>query len=158
MQELFTSSEFATLLQALQQCPCEDRIDAWPTDQFSRMAEAGVMKWDQPEQWGYVANRINAAVRRESRRVAYGARSTPETIAWPGKEPEAESALPWLGRATEVVHPQRRHHDDEAESDRGPGKHRRRPRHVGEARHLALDGRVRRARARPGQGGGRSQQ
>ncbi len=52
MQDLFTSSEFATLLQALQQCPCEDRIDAWPTDQFSRMAEAGVMKWDQPEQWG----------------------------------------------------------------------------------------------------------
>ncbi|MEZ4319166.1 MAG: DUF1998 domain-containing protein [Myxococcota bacterium] len=40
---------------------------------------------------------------RESHRVAYGARSTADTVAWPGKEPQADSALPWLGRATEVV-------------------------------------------------------
>jgi 3-hydroxyacyl-CoA dehydrogenase len=34
-----------------------------------RCAKNPVVVKDQPEQWGYVANRINAAVRRESRRV-----------------------------------------------------------------------------------------
>ncbi len=40
---------------------------------------------------------------RDATRVAYGPRSAGDTLAWPGKEPQPDNALPWLGRATEVV-------------------------------------------------------
>ncbi|MCB9678572.1 MAG: DUF1998 domain-containing protein [Alphaproteobacteria bacterium] len=40
---------------------------------------------------------------RESIRVGYAPRVVGETLAWPGRDPEPDSARPWLGRATEVV-------------------------------------------------------
>ncbi len=46
-----------------------DETIAIVSDLARRCAKNPVVVKDQPEQWGYVANRINAAVRRESRRV-----------------------------------------------------------------------------------------
>jgi len=46
-----------------------DETIAIVSELAKRCGKNPVVVKDQPEQWGYVANRINAAVRRESRRV-----------------------------------------------------------------------------------------
>jgi hypothetical protein len=40
---------------------------------------------------------------RDAIRVAYAPRTGGNTVAWPGREPQPDNALPWLGRATEVA-------------------------------------------------------
>ncbi|MCP4175025.1 MAG: acyl-CoA/acyl-ACP dehydrogenase [Fuerstiella sp.] len=49
---LFASERFNLLLANLQQQVCDDRTDAWPSDQLRAMADAGVMSWDLPAEWG----------------------------------------------------------------------------------------------------------
>ncbi|MDG1896132.1 MAG: acyl-CoA/acyl-ACP dehydrogenase [Fuerstiella sp.] len=49
---LFASDNFALLLTKLQQQVCDDRTDVWPAEQLKAMADAGVMSWDVPVEWG----------------------------------------------------------------------------------------------------------
>ncbi|MEO2015394.1 MAG: acyl-CoA dehydrogenase family protein [Fuerstiella sp.] len=49
---LFASESFTSLLTNLRQQVCDDRTDAWPSEQLRGMAAAGVMSWDLPVAWG----------------------------------------------------------------------------------------------------------
>ena len=52
MSDLFATESFTWLLKNLRQQVCDDRTDAWPTRQLRVMADAGVMSWDLPVEWG----------------------------------------------------------------------------------------------------------
>lgn len=67
MSDLFTSSEFAALLTELQNSTCEESVDAWPRQQLSAMAKAGVTAWDMPAEWGGLA--LNSADQTEGLRL-----------------------------------------------------------------------------------------
>lgn len=54
MSDLFTSPEFLSLLEELQQSTCDDSVDAWPRPQLAAMAQAGITAWDVPVEWGGV--------------------------------------------------------------------------------------------------------
>jgi alkylation response protein AidB-like acyl-CoA dehydrogenase len=51
MSDIFTSDSFRSLLETLQQQPCEDVTSAWPRQHLMAMAKADVLRWDIPVSW-----------------------------------------------------------------------------------------------------------
>ncbi|MCA9050321.1 MAG: acyl-CoA/acyl-ACP dehydrogenase [Planctomycetaceae bacterium] len=54
MNSLLERPEFSELLEVLRSQSCPDRVDAWPADQLAALADAGVLRWDVPEEFGGV--------------------------------------------------------------------------------------------------------
>ena len=52
MHETFETPDFEQLLETLRADPAADSIEAWPETQLAAMASAGVMKWEQPAEFG----------------------------------------------------------------------------------------------------------
>lgn len=52
MDEILQTKEFQTLIQQLIAEPCSDQLLGWPKTQLKRMADAGVMQWDIPAEYG----------------------------------------------------------------------------------------------------------
>lgn len=52
MDETLQSEKFQSLIQALIEQPCPDQTLGWPKPQLEMMADAGVMQWDIPEEFG----------------------------------------------------------------------------------------------------------
>ncbi|MEZ6061562.1 MAG: acyl-CoA dehydrogenase family protein [Planctomycetaceae bacterium] len=52
MSDLFAASSFQSLLRELRREPFPDEVEAWPAERFAAMAQADVMKWNLPAEWG----------------------------------------------------------------------------------------------------------
>lgn len=52
MDKILQSEKFQNLVQALIKQPCPDQALAWPQTQLAMMADAGVMQWDIPAEFG----------------------------------------------------------------------------------------------------------
>lgn len=52
MHETFQTPAFQNLLESLRLDPVAESVDSWPAEQLAAMADAGVMKWEQPVEFG----------------------------------------------------------------------------------------------------------